>query len=94
MAEDYRMVNSVEEAIKKWFDLTGDPNDFLDFNSIRSVLIDPSKANLGLRDASDVKIATALKALGVERTRQYVTQTAIGHNKKIRLRGYVGIKVL
>lgn len=94
MAEDYRMVNSVEEAIKKWFDLTGDPNDFLDFNSIRSVLIDQSKANLGIRDASDIKIATALKALGVERTRQYVTQTAIGHNKKIRLRGYVGIKAL
>lgn len=94
MAEDYRMVNSVEEAIKKWFDITGDPNDFLDFTTIRSVLIDPSKANLGLRDASDVKIATALKALGVERTRQYVTQTAIGHNKKVRLRGYLGIKVL
>lgn len=94
MADDYRMINSVEEAVKKWFDLTGDPNDFLDFNTIRSVLIDPSRANLGARDASDVKIATALKALGVERARRFVSQTAIGHNKKVRMRGYLGIKTL
>lgn len=94
MSDDYRMVNSVEEAIKKWFDITGDPNDFLDFNTIRSVLIDPTRANLGVRDASDIKIATALKALGLERTRQYISQQALGHSKLIRVRGYIGIKTL
>lgn len=94
MADEYRVINATEEAIKKYFDITGDPHDFLDFNTIRSVLIDPDKGNLGSRDASDVKIAAALKALGLKRERQYVAQTALGHNKKIRVRGYIGLKVI
>ena len=94
LAEDYRMVNSTEEAIKKYFDITGNQNDFLDFNTIRSVLVDPNQGNLNARDASDVKIASALKALGLERTRQYISQQALGHNKLIQVRGYIGIKTI
>ena len=94
IASEYRVINSTEEAIKKCFDITGDPNDFLDFNVIRSVLIDPNKGNLSSRDASDVKIAAALKVLGLERGRKWVQQQALGHNKRIIVRGYYGIKVL
>ena len=94
IAEEYRMVNSVEEAIKKWFDITNVDTDFLDFNTIRSVLVDKDKANLSPRDASDVKISAALKAIGLKRTTKWMAQTAIGHNKRIKARGYLGIKVL
>lgn len=94
MADEYRVINATEEAIKKYFDITGNSNDFLDFNTIRSVLIDPDKGNLGSRDASDVKIAAALKALGLKRERKYITQIALGHNKKILMRGYIGLKVI
>ena len=96
IADEYRIINSTEEAIKKWF-VISDPLNvswFTDFNTIREILQDPGRGNLSSRDTSDVKIASALKALGLYSDRQYVAQTAIGHNKKILARGYVGIKPL
>lgn len=96
IAEEYRVINSTEEAIKKWFIIT-DPIDvsvFTDFNTIREILQDPAKGNLTGNNVSDVKIASALKALGLYSDRQWVQQTALGVNKKIRTRGYVGIKPL
>lgn len=94
ITEDYKMVNSTEEAIKKWFDITNDPNDFLDFNAIREILQDPQKGSLPQKDLTDIKIASALKSLGLERCRKYIYQTALGHSKRVLMRGYLGIKTL
>lgn len=94
IADEYKVINATEEAIKKHFDITNDPNDFTDFNTIREVLQDPARGNLSGRDLADVKIASALKDLGLERDRKYVTQQALGHNKSVQMRGYVGLKPL
>ncbi len=104
IANEYRVINSVEEAIKKWFVITdynekhdpntNDHNAFTDYITIRSVLIDPNKGNLSSRDASDVKIAAALKGLGLARERRYITQQSLGVNRTVRMRGYAGIKPL
>ena len=92
--DDYRVINSVEEVIKDCFfiDIDG-PNcsTFTSFRDIRAVLRDPSKGNLSAMEASDRKIAEALKTLGLQKADRRITVTAPGVNSKVHVKGYLGI---
>ena len=96
IAEDYKVLDATEEAIRKWFYIN--PNDvslFTDFNTIRNILKDPQKGDLQGHDLSSQKIAAAMTAIGLYSDRKYITVTKIGHAPvKQQVRGYVGLTPL
>lgn len=96
IADQYKVLDSTEEAIKKCFYI--DPKDvslFTDFNTIRNILKDPQKGDLQGHDLSSQRIAAAMTALGLYADRQYITVSKPGLKAvRQRVRGYVGIEPL
>ena len=93
IADEYKVVNATEEALKKCFII--DPNDpklagnFVSFNEIRNILSD----NLSGQDLSDRKITAALKNLGLEGARKRIPLKP-GVYSTQAVRGYLGLEIL
>ena len=87
--EEYRVIDPVEETIKKFFKIDAkNQNWWLSSLEIMSVLKDPQKGNLRVGSEIDMrKLSRALTKLGLDKPKQKRAGTDL-------IRGYYGIEHL